>query len=151
MTTATTTDETLVSEAQRRQYDDNGFLILRRFFSPQQIAQVAADADMLLQRKELIHTDNLRCRWQDHFQTRECLFETFDPVNDLSPACGSLSTDPRLLAAIGTLYGEEACLFKDKLIFKPPGAKGYGLHQDYIAWPAFPRSLLTVGADRSCH
>src|SRR5262249_23141563 len=42
------------------------------------------------------------------------------------------------------LYGEEACLFKDKLIFKPPGLRGYGLHQDWIAWPGFPRSFVTV-------
>ena len=45
---------------------------------------------------------------------------------------------------LGELYGEEACLFKDKLIFKPPGVKGYGLHQDWIAWPGFPRSFLKV-------
>jgi 2-aminoethylphosphonate dioxygenase len=45
---------------------------------------------------------------------------------------------------LAELYGEEACLFKDKLIFKPPAAMGYGLHQDYIAWPGFPRSFVTV-------
>src|SRR5262249_44822675 len=42
------------------------------------------------------------------------------------------------------LYGEPACLFKDKLIYKPPGCPGYDLHQDWIAWPDFPRSFLTV-------
>ena len=35
-------------------------------------------------------------------------------------------------------------LFKDKLIFKRPGALGYGLHQDYIAWKSFPESFVTV-------
>src|SRR5205807_2640681 len=39
---------------------------------------------------------------------------------------------------------DEPCLFKDKLIYKPPGVQGYGLHQDWIAWPGFPRSFLTV-------
>src|SRR5262249_4541650 len=52
--------------------------------------------------------------------------------------------DPRLLLALAALYGEGACLFKDKLIYKPPGVKGYSLHQDWIAWPGFPRSFLTV-------
>src|SRR5262249_32490 len=37
-----------------------------------------------------------------------------------------------------------AFLFKDKLIFKPPRAKGYDLHQDFIAWPGFPRSFVTA-------
>ena len=134
----------IVTDAQRSQYDEDGFLILRDFFSSAQIADLACDAEALLRRTELIHTDNLRCRWKDHAQTKECLFETFDPVNDLSPACARISTDPRLLAAVSALYGEEACLFKDKLIFKPPGAKGYGLHQDYIAWAGFPRTFVTV-------
>ena len=42
------------------------------------------------------------------------------------------------------MYGEPACLFKDKLIFKPPGALGYGMHQDYISWDSFPTSFVTV-------
>jgi ectoine hydroxylase-related dioxygenase (phytanoyl-CoA dioxygenase family) len=76
--------------------------------------------------------------------TGECTFETFDPVIDLSPACRGLAYHPRLLALLRDVYGEPACLFKDKLIYKPPGVKGYGLHQDWIAWDGFPRTFLTV-------
>src|SRR5262249_43202585 len=32
----------------------------------------------------------------------------------------------------------------DKLIYKPPGATGATLHQDWIAWAGFPESFLTV-------
>ena len=133
-----------LADEQCRQYERDGFLIVRRFFSPERIAGALDEAEGLLRRTELIHTDNLRCRWTTDAGTGACVFETFDPVADLSPACGKLATDPRLLAAIGALYGEEACLFKDKLIFKPAGAKGYGLHQDYIAWKTFPKTFLTV-------
>jgi ectoine hydroxylase-related dioxygenase (phytanoyl-CoA dioxygenase family) len=76
--------------------------------------------------------------------TGECTFETFDPVVDIGPVCRRLALDPRLLAVLRGLYGEPASLFKDKLIYKPPGVKGYGLHQDWIAWDGFPRSFLTV-------
>jgi ectoine hydroxylase-related dioxygenase (phytanoyl-CoA dioxygenase family) len=48
------------------------------------------------------------------------------------------------LNILNDLYSEPACLFKDKLIFKQPGTKGYDLHQDWISWPGFPRSFLTV-------
>ena len=48
------------------------------------------------------------------------------------------------LAIIAILFGEPACLFKDKLIFKAPGTLGYKLHQDYISWKSFPKSFLTV-------
>src|SRR5262249_9506420 len=66
------------------------------------------------------------------------------PVLDMGPCGGELARHPRLLGLLGELYGELACLFKDKLIFRPAGLKGHGLHQDWIAWPGFPRSFLTV-------
>lgn len=108
------------------------------------MAEASAEADTLRQRHDLIAVENLRCRWQPSLHTGACEFETFDPIIDLGPVCRRLALDARLLAVLAALYGEEACLFKDKLIYKPPGLKGYGLHQDWIAWPGFPRSFLTV-------
>jgi hypothetical protein len=142
--TATLQDPRASEGELRLGYERDGYVILRGFFGREQIGPAQAEADGLLRRTELMHTDNLRCRWTTNAESGECIFETFDPVADLSPACGRIAIDARLLATVGALYGEEACLFKDKLIFKPPGAKGYGLHQDYIAWPGFPRSFLTV-------
>jgi ectoine hydroxylase-related dioxygenase (phytanoyl-CoA dioxygenase family) len=129
---------------ERESYRELGFLILRRFFTKESIEDLVSDAEQLLERRDLIAVDNLRCRWQTDVGTGACEFETFDPVIDLSPICRQIALAPRLLTALGELYGEKACLFKDKLIYKPPGVKGYGLHQDWIAWPGFPRSFLTV-------
>jgi 2-aminoethylphosphonate dioxygenase len=143
MTTATPPRPGL-SARRVSDYREQGFLVERGVFSAAEVAVVAAEADALLVREDLRDANNLRCRWQKHVETGECLFETFDPVVDLSPACARLAADRRLLDRLAALYGEEACLFKDKLIFKPPGARGYDLHQDYIGWPGFPRSFLTV-------
>jgi hypothetical protein len=129
---------------QRESYEEQGFLVLRNFFPVGLMAEASAEADALRRREDLIAVENLRCRWQPNIQTGACDFETFDPIIDLGPVCRRIALDGRLLAALAVLYGEEACLFKDKLIFKPPGVKGYGLHQDWIAWPGFPRSFLTV-------
>ena len=52
--------------------------------------------------------------------------------------------DARIRGPLAAIYGDEACLFKDKLIFKPPGAKGYALHQDFMGWNGFPESFVTV-------
>ena len=134
-----------LAPGQAEAYAAEGFVVLRRLFDPREIAAAAVEADGLLEtRRDLIDTKNLRCRWQPSVITGECQFECFDPVIDLSPACRRLAEDGRLLAALAGLYGEAACLFKDKLIYKPPGVKGYGLHQDWIGWPGFPRSFLTV-------
>lgn len=129
----------------RRLYDDQGYIVMRNFFPRDLIEQVSREAHALvLFRKDLIATLNLRCRWQINTLNQECQFETFDPIIDLSPVCDTVAHHPKLLAALGELYGEPACLFKDKLIMKAPGMPGYGLHQDWISWPGFPRSFLTV-------
>ncbi len=130
----------------REAYERDGFIVVPGLFAAAEITQAGAEADALLERcKPLMSVRNLRCRWQANVTTgAACEFETFDPVIDLSPVCHDLAHDPRLLGVLADLYGEPACLFKDKLIYKPPGLKGYGLHQDWIAWPGFPRSFLTV-------
>jgi ectoine hydroxylase-related dioxygenase (phytanoyl-CoA dioxygenase family) len=141
----TATRPPALGEDQLHGWRENGFLILRGFFPLEQVARVADDADELLVRhRALIDNNNLRCRFQVNVVSGEQQFECFDPVIDLSLACHEMALDPRLLAVVGALYGEEACLFKDKIVYKPPGLKGYELHQDYPPWPSFPRSFLTV-------
>ena len=135
---------TAISAEDHFFYQEQGYLILRGFFDQERIALALADAEAARQRADLVHIDNIRCRWQDNVQTGECTFDAFDPVFDLSPACADLGTDSRLMEVMSALYGEPARLFKDKLIYKPPAAKGYGLHQDYISWPTFPKSFVTV-------
>ncbi len=133
-----------LANEQRDFYHEHGYLILRDFFPAELLEKAGTEADALFRRDDLIDTQNLRCRWQTNVHTGACEFETFDPVIDLAPVCARIAEDARLQAMLSALYGDEACLFKDKLIFKPPGAKGYGLHQDWIAWTGFPRSFLTV-------
>ncbi len=125
-------------------YNADGFLKLHGVFARDEIAALAVEAERVFAREDLKDSDNIRCRWSNHFETDECRFDCFDPVIDLSPLCGRIARDARILDAVAALYGEPAHLFKDKLIFKPPGAKGYDLHQDYISWKNFPRSFVTV-------
>jgi len=130
--------------SRRADYERDGYVIVRTLYNRAEMNRASDEAEVLLRRTDLIDTRNLRCRWQTNVETGACSFETFDPVLDLAPECRALAHDRRLTGLLTELYGEPACLFKDKLIFKPPGVKGYGLHQDWIAWPGFPRSFLTV-------
>src|SRR5262245_25989574 len=108
--------------ARREAYEEQGFLVAREVFSRDEMSEAAAEAERLVARSDLIDTRNLRCRWQPRCEGGECIFETFDPVIDLAPVCAGLARHPRLLAVLDELYGGPARLFKDKLIFKPPGA-----------------------------
>jgi hypothetical protein len=133
-----------LSPEQVQSYADDGYLIVRNVFAPEEIARLDREANALWWRKDLIDKDNLRCRWKNHVETKECTFECFDPVIDIGPECAKLARDPRILETLGDLYGDTAHLFKDKLIFKPPRTEGYAMHQDFIAWETFPRSFITV-------
>jgi 2-aminoethylphosphonate dioxygenase len=139
-----TTGRSALTAAQLEQYREQGFLVLSGVFTRDEIAELAEEAEQLISRQELIQSANIRCRWQNHIETGDCLFECFDPVADIGPVCSRVAHDPRIMDALGMIYGDEACLFKDKLIFKPPGAKGYSLHQDYIGWRDFPQTFVTV-------
>jgi hypothetical protein len=131
------------SELQR-QWREEGFVIVRGMFAPEEMAELSDEAWSLTKRIDLIDKLNLRCRFQSTYDEADCLWETFDPVIDLAPVCRRFAFEERLMQTLAVLYGEPAELFKDKLIFKQPRTKGYGLHQDWIAWPGFPRSFLTV-------
>jgi 2-aminoethylphosphonate dioxygenase len=133
-----------IDASQIAQYHSDGFVVVRQVFARDRIAELEAEAVRLQGRADLIDSDNIRCRWQNHVDTGECRFDCFDPVIDLSEPCERAARDPRLLDIISSLYGERAHLFKDKLIFKAPGSLGYNLHQDYISWKSFPASFLTA-------
>ncbi|MEZ6128453.1 MAG: phytanoyl-CoA dioxygenase family protein [Planctomycetaceae bacterium] len=134
----------VLSSMQIEQWQRDGFLIVRNVFQSSEMAALSDEAWQLTQQQHLIERNNLRCRFRETFDETATLWETFDPVIDLSPECAKFSADSRLVNLLQQLYGEPACLFKDKLIFKQPGTRGYELHQDWIAWRGFPRSFLTV-------
>jgi len=132
------------TSSQRELYEREGYLVLRGLFEPAALTQAQEETQALLSRHELMAKNNLRVRWTHHVDTDVPIFELFDPIVDIAPRCRELALAPRLTAVLAGLLGDEVCLFKDKLIYKPPGAAGYPLHQDYISWPDFPVSFTTV-------
>ncbi|MGE5193610.1 MAG: phytanoyl-CoA dioxygenase family protein [Deltaproteobacteria bacterium] len=129
-----------------RKWRADGFLVLRNVFCPDEMHTLLAETGRLLtERRDLIDQCNLRCRFMAHVETGEKVFEVFDPVNDISEVCKKFTSDRRLVAIVESILGEPACIFKEKLIFKPPGVLGYNLHQDIPRyWDGFPRTFLTV-------
>ena len=124
-------------------YHTTGYLHLPHRFTAAEVDGWHAECDRLLA-SDLIHADNLRTRFRAHPDGGQIL-EKFDPVTDVSPVLRAVAADPRLVDAVAALFGEPGRLFKDKLIFKPAGADGYSVHQDYTWWQVFPpHKLLSV-------
>jgi len=132
-----------LAPSQIETYHRDGFLIVPGVFAAESL-ELQSEARRLLTLTALMESNNLRCRWQNHIETGECRFDCFDPVIDMSPVCERVAREPGLTEMVAQLYGEPAHLFKDKLIFKPPGATGYAMHQDFISWENFPESFLTA-------
>jgi ectoine hydroxylase-related dioxygenase (phytanoyl-CoA dioxygenase family) len=130
-----------VTETQRREYDNKGYLVLRGVFGPDEVAAWKAECARLLA-SDYVDPNNLRTRPRQI--NDELVVERFDPVVDVSPVFAAVARDPRLTSAVRELYGEEMLLFKDKLIFKLPGMSGYGMHQDWAWWQPFAPPVVSV-------
>jgi ectoine hydroxylase-related dioxygenase (phytanoyl-CoA dioxygenase family) len=138
--------------AERARYGSDGYVVLRQVFTADRVAEWAEECDRLWQMSEILSPENLRTQ----VVGSDRQVDRLDPVRDLSPVLGDVAADATLLTLVGELLGDDARLFKDKLIFKPPGAGGYLTHQDFAYWqwlPASPSSLLTVmvAIDGSSH
>jgi hypothetical protein len=92
--------EAAPTEAQLQQYRADGFLMQRGVFPRSEVEELAAEAARLLERKDLMDSDNIRCRWQNHADSGECRFDCFDPVIDLSPLCRRIAQDERILRIV---------------------------------------------------
>src|SRR5580692_9903966 len=86
----------VLSAEARRGYDEDGFIVVRGVFTAE-TARLASEADRLLDRTDLIDKENLRCRFQANCTGGDCVFETFDPVIDLSAAIRDVALDSRIL------------------------------------------------------
>src|SRR5262249_20649958 len=121
-----------------------------------EVASLAAAADALLQLRELLEEDNLRVVLREIAGQMRVL--QINEIHQLSPVFAAVRYHPRLIAAISTIFAEPASCFKAKIIYKPPGAKGAILHQDFAYWQALPSAeLITVAvsidearADNGC-
>ena len=140
MTGPTTFDAEFRREAANR-YDADGYLVLPGLFGASEVEAWREECDRLFSVPGVVREGNLRTRSRPSDSGRPVI-DRLDPVTDLSPALRRLADDPRVLGAAGIALGQRPVLFKDKLITKPPGTHGYGVHQDYMRW-----QFLAVPAD----
>lgn len=106
-----------------------GFTRLRGFLSAEMIDALRQEADRLEDRKD--RPDDAKRSLVRESAPRP---DRIEPVIDVSPVFAALVYDLRMLKLAGTFLQGEAQLLKDKFIGKPPGAIGYGAHQDLAYW-----------------
>jgi ectoine hydroxylase-related dioxygenase (phytanoyl-CoA dioxygenase family) len=144
MTSSLQTDWT--DQAWVAEYRRCGFAKVPAVFSSAEMDAVRDEFDRLFADPQILREDSLRSASRQSLVSGKVL-DRLDPIIDLSPSMKALTRDPRILKAASAALGEPVLLFKDKAIMKPPGAYGYGVHQDYTNWQELPvpaESLLSV-------
>jgi hypothetical protein len=112
-----------------QEYWEKGYVMLRGLFSKEEIAQCQIETDRLLQ-QDWVNPNNIRTPFRMGSNKAP---ERIDPIVDMSPLFQKIVSDERLLKVLRDILGDDALLFKDKLILKLPGVDGYTMHQDW-AW-----------------
>lgn len=106
----------------------NGWALLPGFLGVDELADLRREADRLLDSPGLFDE-------RGSVPNSAKRSDRLDPVIDVSPLFAALARDERLLDMAGDFLGGPVQLLKDKFIAKPPGANGYGTHQDAAYWP----------------
>ncbi len=134
---------TTLTDGQLAEYGRRGFLTLRGVFGADEAEAWAAECKRLLG-LGLAHEHNVRT--VPHYITKTLwIVDRFDPVIDISPVFKALTEDERVLSPLRDICGGgDVSLFKDRLIYKMVGMRGYPIHQDYSWWQLFPKELVNV-------
>lgn len=132
-----------LNDEQIDSYKKNGYLVLRNVLSEEEAKVLQTECDRLITLEEYTNEYNVRVGYRQYEHGK--MIEKMDPVHDISPLMAALVKDERILGPLRDIYMDEPILFKDKLIFKLPGANGYSMHQDASWWQGFPiEGLISV-------
>ena len=140
----------LLTPEQKAAFERDGYVILRGFYSPEEMAQLTGWVE------EMQHWPDAPGRWWRYYETSltrpgRRLLNRMEHFYDYHPGIRSF-IDGRLREAVGELLGEPAVLFKEKINFKLPGGDGFKPHQDHQAgWSRYARLCISalVGIDRA--
>lgn len=122
----------MLSADERAAYRRDGIVVARGVFSDREVEELHREAARLW-RDAGADPDRPGVFWRKH-ETLGRVADRLDPVCTISEPYAAVARDARMTGLAADVLGARAAFFKDKLIMKPPGAFGYGLHHDYAYW-----------------
>jgi 2-aminoethylphosphonate dioxygenase len=132
-------------------FQRDGYLLLRGFFDPNEVADITRWTEELAEAPEEAgrHWVYREASLLDPEARIIQRIENFCPFHD---GFDRLVRHDRLIETVSCLFGEQAILFKEKINFKMPGGAGFKAHQDQQAgWSTYAPLFITalVGIDAS--
>lgn len=129
MTTAVMTAPRTRSPEQLAQFEQDGFLVIRGMFSPDEVRELC-DTFMELHARSPIEGFYAHATEEEAGGDPLKLYPRMMHPHRYCELAMRRMLDPRIAAVLWDLFGEEPLAAQSMLYFKPPGAKGQALHQD---------------------
>ena len=136
-----------LTELQIKKYQDDGFLLLKKFFSKEEMEPVIKSINTFSEMPYNFWEVGQEMAYYETSNENEserilCRIEKYV---DYHPEFQKLASSNKILSALQDLMGGPCVLFKDKINFKRPGAGGFRPHQDVQArWDDFVKYTMSI-------
>lgn len=136
----------VITEAQRRSYFEDGFLLLERAIPPNMLERLRAASNELVERSRLVtKADKVFDIEPDHRPDSPRLRRVSSP-QDQHPVFWELASESILPDIVADLVGPNVKFHHSKLNYKwKKGGQEVKWHYDICSWPHTDYSPLTVG------
>jgi ectoine hydroxylase-related dioxygenase (phytanoyl-CoA dioxygenase family) len=136
----------MLTEEQKAFYAENGYVVVRGMFTPEECAAYRAECHHLAER--LMQLRNINAAWgsaKDLAGAADTVVLHCHDVQFQSAAFARLITDERLAGAASSIIGPNVQLHHTKMFIKPP-EKGapFPLHQDAPYFPHDNHSMIAA-------
>ena len=137
---------TVLSEAQRRSYFENGYLVLPDYVPGAWLARLrAAMAELLERSRAVSQSTDVYILEEGHSPSDPRLHRVASP-QDQHPVFWEFMTDPVMTDLAADVVGPDVKFHHAKLNVKSErGTRGFKWHQDIPAWPHTDYSPVTIG------
>ncbi|CAN5169891.1 hypothetical protein BH10PSE6_BH10PSE6_49670 [soil metagenome] len=137
---------TVLTDAQRRAFFDNGFVALPNYVPEHWLVQLrAAMAELLDRSRTKTQTDSIYVLEEGHSADAPRLHRVASP-QDQHPTFWQFMADPIMTDLAADVVGPDVMFHHAKLNVKSgKGSRGFSWHQDIPAWPHTDFSPVTIG------
>ena len=136
----------VLSEAQRRSFFTDGFLVLADYVPAPWLARLRqATAELLDRSRAVSQSDGIYVLEEGHSADNPRLHRVSSP-QDQHPTFWQFMTNPLMTELAADVVGPDVKFHHAKLNVKSgQGSQGFGWHQDIPAWPHTDYSPVTIG------
>ncbi len=140
MTTATLSPPAALSPGQVEQFHRDGWCVAGGLFGPDDVADIARFFEVYKTNGEAVYDDGFKF---DEIDPKQRQVRAMHP-HRYSDRAKAWALNPRVMNALAALLGRPALLAQRMYYFKPPGAKGQGMHQDNFYLQAAPATCIAA-------